>query len=192
MKKLILLIVLALSTSAVMAQSFYYGPTLGANLSTLTKQSYSQTCFRGNIGAQVGYNLTNIIALHGEVQYSWQGTGYNKSDVKTLLNYLKVPILGRLSVVENFSVEAGLSFNFLMSSKLKNYVAGESVESTTYAGIDAQARKFDLSVPVGVSYLFFDRLELGLRYDVSLCRVWVDSSNKSKNSNLAIALRYRL
>lgn len=190
MKKIIAIIAtIIFATTNVQARSFYVGPTAGLNISTLTKQSYSKARWRGNVGVQAGYMFSNILGIHAEVLYSWQGTAYNNTDDIRSFNYIKVPVLARLNIIGGLSVEAGLGFNFLINSnwQMTDPTSGERVTINT----TQTSQKFDLTIPIGINYLFFKKLELGLRYDISTIRVPEDSANQSRNSNISLNLRYR-
>lgn len=188
MKKIILLLTLfTLASTSAKAQGFYFGPVAGMNISTLTKQSYSKSRVRGNVGVQIGYQASNVFAIHAEALYSWQGSKFTNSDQIASFNYIKIPLQAKMFIVGGLNVEAGVSFNFLMNSRLKTTVDGQEVNLNT----TEQSEVFDLSIPVGINYLFAKKIEVGMRYDISTIRVWKDSENKSRNSNFSINLRYR-
>lgn len=188
MKKIFMCFLAILSISAASAQGFYYGPTGGMNISSLTRQSYSESRVRGNIGVFAGYQMSNILAIQAEAIYSWQGLKVSNSDAKVSFNYIKVPVMAKLFIIGGLNVEAGVSFNFLVNSRSRfTDLAGNEVDINT----TAQSRKFDFSIPIGINYLIVKRVELGLRYDISTVRVWNESENKSANSNFSINARIR-
>ncbi len=192
MKKLLLLALLLLAAPLAKAQDIYYGPSVGLNLSTITKQTFSNDYLRGNLGVHVGYNLTNEITLHGELLYSWQGMKYNDADARISLNYIKIPVLARLNIVNGMSLEAGMSFNFLTYAKQTNITTVEGGGYSDELDLMGTMNHFDLTIPVGINYLFAQNFEIGLRYDMSMLRVFKNSDNKSRNSNLSLNFRYRL
>lgn len=188
MKKLFIGLLAALSFSTAAAQGFYFGPTGGVNISSLTRQSYSQSRVRGNMGLFAGYQISNIVAIQAEALYSWQGTNVTNSDTKISFNYIKVPVMAKLFLIGGLNVEAGLSFNFLVNSRSQftDYAGNNHDINTT-----GKSNKFDFAIPIGVNYLIAKRFELGMRYDISTIKVWNEKQNNSANTNFSINARIR-
>lgn len=177
MKKYLLLFVTMLLVTTTTAQSIYYGLKVGLNISNLSRTSNAETRLRGAFGAFTGYQLTQSVALEAEGLISFQGSRIDKENLS--LTYLKIPLLAKVGIIENLCVEGGVSFNFLLGSRL----AGEP-----YKGMNG----FDFTLPMGVRYCFFNKLELGLRYDLSLVNNGLSSSYTSRNSNVCFSLAFRL
>lgn len=178
------LILLGSSLLRSSAQGFYFGPKAGLNLSSVSKMSNSISRVRGQLGLFAGYQAGDILALQLEALYSWQGASTDEYDTryKTSLNYLKIPILAKVFIIGGLNLEAGISFNFLMSAREKAHGDNEGIK-----GLNG----FDFSIPVGINYLIANRLEVGLRYDISFVNLDIPGSKTAKNSNLALSVGYR-
>lgn len=182
------LILILVGTSLAKAQGFYIGPKVGMNISTITKSTYSKARVRQNLGLFAGYRVSNILAFQAEVLYSWQGAKSTVNDEKTSLNYLKIPVLAKVFIVGGLNIEAGLSFNFLSTAKVK----GTNEQGNDYNhSVKSGAKGFDLSIPVGLNYEFSRWFDIGVRYDISTVRVWEESNNKARNGNWSINLGFR-
>ena len=178
MKKIcLLLITLSLFTAANAKGGFYFGPSVGMNVSTLTKQAYSKAVVKGNVGIMLGLNITNNFGIQAEALYSWQGSKISPDlgEFNLELDYIKVPILAKMRLIAGLNIEAGVSFDFLVHSN----------------GNITNPKKTDISIPVGINYLLFDRLELGMRYYISTIRVPGLIDNPSKNSLFTVNARFR-
>jgi len=186
MKKITLLslALLLAGTLSVSAQGFYYGPKAGLNLSSFTKTSFSKSRLRAHVGAFGGYQIDNWIAVQAEALYSWQGSKNDDTDVKTSMNYFKIPILAKFFIIRGLNVETGISFDFRTAAKTK-------YDSETHT-IKGATKGFDFSIPIGINYQFARRFDVGLRYYVSTARLSENSHNKAKNSNCMLSVGFRL
>ena len=178
MKKIILiLLTLSLFVTANAKGGFYFGPSVGMNISTLTKQAYSKAMVKGNVGVMLGVDIANTFGIQAEALYSWQGSKIKKgnSTYDVELDYIKVPVLAKVRLIAGLNVEAGVSFDFLVNEN------GQTIKP----------KKTDISIPVGINYLFFQRLEIGARYYISTMKVPGVTENTSKNSLFTVNARFR-
>lgn len=192
-KKCILLSVLLglmlclFGANTVQAQGFYWGPRAGLNISSVTKTTYSKARARASFGMMMGYKFNDLIAFQTEAQYSLQGSKETNSDVVTSYNYIKVPVLLKLYLVGGLNVEAGVSFNWLVSAK-KEWSKGGIDQSKD---LKTDSKTFDLAIPVGLNYQFSRLIDIGARYDISTIRIPNDKNNHAKSSNWSISLGVR-
>lgn len=186
MKKIVVLLMLLLSfglTSARAQSGLYFGPKIGMNLSSIHQLSNASTRLRMNFGAFVGYQVSDVVAVQVEALYSLQGATI-KDDVATKLSYdyLKVPIMAKLFLIGGLNVEAGVSFDLLISARISDVHNDQALK-----GINS----FNMSIPIGVGILLWDRLDLGLRYDLSLIKNNSPGSVNASNGNLSINVGFR-
>lgn len=178
MKKIFLiLITLSLFITANAKGGFYFGPSVGMNISTLTKQAYSKAMIKGNVGLMLGLNITNNFGIQAEALYSWQGAKLSSDlgEFNIELDYIKVPVIAKMRLIAGLNIEAGVSFDFLVNEN----------------GNMIKPKKTDISIPIGVNYLLFNRLELGVRYYISTIKVPGVVDNPSKNSLFTVNARFR-
>ena len=178
MKKIALLIItLSLVMTASAKGGFYFGPTVGMNVSTITKLPNSRAAVKGNIGLMLGVDIANVFAIQAEALYSWQGAkiSSNLGSYNVNLDYIKVPITAKVRLVAGLNIEAGVSFDFLVGkdARIKN------------------PKELDISIPVGLNYLLFNSLEIGVRYYISTIRIPGLIDNPSKNSLFTVNARFR-
>ena len=208
MKKVFMAAVFAvLSSTAVMAQSaagsVFVKPMVGATLTTLTKADDSKMKFGLVGGAEVGYQVSDAFAVTGGVLASMQGAKmkdysevvagetYSVKDASTSLTYLNIPILANYYIVPGLSIKAGIQPGFLLSHKSKATEvtpAGEfKEEETSTSGL----KKFDFSIPLGLSYEFSDFV-IDARYNLGLTKISKSDINKSKNSVIMLTVGYKI
>lgn len=129
-------------------------------------------------GAELQYQLSDIIALSGGVIYSEQGTKFGSiegiDDVEIKHNDINVPLLCVLTTKYGFSLKAGLQPEFRVSDKF-----------------DKILNEVNLSIPVGIAYEYRNFC-LDLRYNIGLTHIYKDQStyDKSHNGTIMLTLGY--
>ena len=162
------------------------------------------------IGAEAEYQLTNMISLAAGVNYSLQGSGWedyelksgnNKvelKDAKVELGYITIPVVANFYLFKGFAVKAGIQPGFLTNAKMKATIKGEMDGSNMTTDVDNdmkdECKKFDLSVPIGVSYQFKVPVTLDLRYNLGVTKVneeSVSGVDDSKNNVISLTVGYK-
>ena len=162
------------------------------------------------IGAEAEYQLTNMISLAAGVNYSLQGSGWedyelksgnNKvelKDAKVELGYITIPVVANFYLFKGFAVKAGIQPGFLTNAKMKATIKGEMDGSNITTDVDNdmkdECKKFDLSVPIGVSYQFKVPVTLDLRYNLGVSKVnkeSVSGVDDSKNNVISLTVGYK-
>lgn len=203
MKKIILLAVVAMmATVSVNAQRTFVKPMVGATFSNLT--SVDDTKYKVGVvgGLEVGYHVTDPIALSAGLLVSMQGCALKDNeivkDVKTTLTYLNVPILANYYVAPGFAIKAGIQPGFLVGQKTKGSerISGEGSWNDFEDSETDGLNKFDLSIPIGLSYEFSDFI-IDARYNLGLTKIIDDreifeDSNKAKNSVFMLTVGYKI
>ena len=204
MKKVFLAIAaVVLSATTAMAQSpagtAFIKPMVGGTLSTLTKvrESKMRVGFVG--GAEFGYQVSDQFAVTAGLLASMQGT---KSDDQGIIDfgpfgtlgvkepsinmtYLNVPVLANYYIVPGLAIKAGVQPGFLISQKIKAKTTAGDVENTDSEGF----KKFDLSIPLGLSYEF-DDFVIDARYNLGLTKVF--DNGDCKNSVIMLTVGYKI
>ncbi len=203
MKKLMLLAVMMITTMATRAQvsegTLTVMPKVGFN--------YSDVSGAGKIidnkggfaaGAEVEYRINTWLGLSGGLMYEQQGFKHKQSDNKLKTEYINIPILARFYVWKGLALSTGLQPGFLTKAKF-----GKSEEIDVKSDIN----KFDLAVPVAISYDFPFGLNLELKYydgivDVikdkagntfgtsSMTSRWYEEKNKNRTLQLSIGYKF--
>ena len=163
MKKLLLTLAVLTASMAAMAQhregDFLVQPKVGLNISTLSDAD--KTIGDANFGIEAEYMLTDLFSVSGGIMVSNQGGKYDDDlygSYTVDLDYANVPIMANLYVLPGLAIKAGAQLGFRMKAKVK-------LDNTTldmdefYArsiglglGDELKVNKFDLSIPVGISY----------------------------------------
>jgi hypothetical protein len=195
MKKILMsLLFVAFGATSVMAQgSFYLKPMVGGTLSTLTDADDAKFKFGIVGGAELGYQAAEQVDLTAGVLVAMQGAKTGEEilikDASTTLTYLNVPVLVNYYIVPGLAIKAGVQPGFLLSQKTKvNFTDGTSEENTS----TDHTKKFDLSIPLGLSYEFSDFV-IDARYNLGVTKVNDnDSDMSSKNSVIMLTVGYKI
>lgn len=203
MKKKILSMVVLMSTSlCTFAQNgvgdWSFMPKAGLNLATMTNDDDAKIRPALTIGGEFGYMASPKVALSFGAMYSQQGCKGNVQgiDATIKMDYINVPIIAACRVTNNLSVKVGLQPGFLINDKVKVSANGASAEvglkeSYEAAGMDVTIHKFDLSIPIGISY-DFSNVQLDLRYNAGLTNILsITGGEGTKNSVFQFTIGYK-
>ena len=203
MKKKILSMVVLMSTSlCTFAQNgvgdWSFMPKAGLNLATMTNDDDAKIRPALTIGGEFDYVVSPKVALSFGAMYSQQGCKGNVQgiDATIKMDYINVPIIAACRVTDNLSVKVGLQPGFLINDKVKVSANGASAEvglkeSYEAAGMDVTIHKFDLSIPIGISY-DFNNVQLDFRYNAGLTNALsIPGGEGTKNSVFQFTIGYK-
>ncbi len=232
MKNIILLAVLCLSTVSIYAQKqpgqWSVVPRVGIAFSNVSGEdeaydpsgslmdSKVKVGFVG--GADVEYQLNDILALSAGAYFQRLGSRYKDSDLSDAgagtytvwasqrhhRDYLSVPVMAHFYV--NPKLFPGLAVNIGVQPQVKLNAKNYYEENEVTIGRDGsyaynisgeelsedseQTKGFDLSIPVGLSYER-QNVVIDLRYQHGLLDVY-KNGNKGKNWAIVLSAGYRL
>ncbi|EGV43900.1 PorT family protein [Bizionia argentinensis JUB59] len=184
MKKVFLvaaITVFAISNSNAQSDSkaVQFGVKGGVNFSTITSDDFddadSRTSF--NVGVLAEIPLTERISIQPEALYSGQGftSKVLNQDVDYNLNYIQVPVLVKVYLIEGLSVEAGPQFGFKIHEEIK--VDSDAIGgNTTIDPDDSAIKDFDTSVAFGAAYKFDNGFFINGRYNMGLTNIFKDDT----------------
>ncbi|MBR5687778.1 MAG: porin family protein [Prevotella sp.] len=183
MKKLFLMAAMALISLGASAQHAVGGltlqPQVGLSLATVTKTDDTSLKAGLMAGAELEYQVTDMLGLAAGVNYSMQGTARDHTD-NLNLDYVNIPLRAKVYVAPGFSINGGIQLGFMASAK---------VDGKDWS--DVYDKTFDLSLPIGASYEY-QNIVFDARYNFGLTGV---SGNKlmddQKNSVLQFTVGYR-
>ena len=199
------MILTAILTMAVVVKAqheegdFMVQPKVGLNIATLSDADKAITDL--HFGIEAEYMVTDNFSLGLGAILSNQGakydyldeSGQNKYTVD--LDYVHVPILASYYVLPGLAVKAGVQPGFKMRAKAKFddrtidldelYKLGSEL-----AGEDIKVSKFDLSIPVGISYEY-KNIVLDARYNWGLLKV-MNVGEAFYNRCFMLSLGYKL
>lgn len=118
----------------------------------------------GNLNAYFGYKTKGIFGFSVEPGFIQKGEilegnkDHNDDDIKMKYNYLQMPILADFFITKDLFVSIGPELAYMVSAKAKSKDHANNI----YDWID---NKFEFSGILGVSYTFFKKLDVGLRYN---------------------------
>jgi len=171
MKKLILLFVLVLGSTAIFAQDIKFGVKGGLNIANFKGDDIKEnkSFVDINIGAFARIGLTEKLAFQPEMVYSREGFKNKETDAKLKANFLNIPLLLRAKMfgTDNFNLLAGPQVGFLLSSKAK--VGKVSVDTKD----DLKGANF--SLVFGLAYDINDKFSVDARYNLGLTKIMKDS-----------------
>jgi hypothetical protein len=185
MKKIIMMAVMAVAALSANAQqeagTFSIQPKAGLTVSSLsgdgTKAKAGFTA-----GVEGMYQAAEKFGVSLGVMYAMQGAK-SKADTDLKLNYgyINIPILANYYVVKGLAVKAGIQPGFMVSAKEKYNSVSRDVKDG--------CKKFDFSIPVGVSYEIAN-VVFDARYNFGLTKT-VKDVEKGKNGVFTFTVGYK-
>jgi len=155
-------------------------PKVGMNIATLSDAN--KPIVNLHFGLETEYMMSDQLNLAIGAIVSNQGAKYDE-DAELLtgynvdLDYFQVPVTLGYYVLPGLSVKAGLQLGFRMKAKVKLDEGGkfDMDELAKYSKLvnpdeDYSVNKFDLSIPVGISYEF-SNFVLDARYNWGLLKI---------------------
>lgn len=164
------------------------------------------------VGADFEYQLTNMLAVSAGAFYSQQGEKYDDyteahdlstkewsetRDIRYKFDYINVPIMFSVYGAKNLAFKVGAQFGFNTKASTEmttaSFVRGEdgkaSTENVTKSKGDVDVKKFDFSIPVGISYEYMNVI-LDARYNIGLTKVY-KYLDTGKNCVFSVTAGYR-
>ncbi|PHR92053.1 MAG: hypothetical protein COA80_14610 [Leeuwenhoekiella sp.] len=182
MKKLVLMAgLIALGTTASFAQSAYrFGVKAGLNVSNITgsdsRDQDTRLSFNGGLVAELP--ISDKFSFQPEVIYSAQGSTIAAIDednfldidenIEYQLDYIQVPLLAKIYLVDGLSLQAGTSINFLVNEE----VDYQPVSNGGDVNIVDGANTFELGTAAGLEYQFDSGFFIQGRYTRGFTRIY--------------------
>ena len=180
MKTWILTIVALLTSVVAVAQrregTCTVQPKVGLNVSTLSdaQKTIGDACF----GMEAEYMITNIFSLSAGVMVSNQGGKYDKDGLRYTadIDYANIPIMANVYVLPGLALKAGVQPGFRLKAKMETDNGSYDIDefyklvSMLTPGEEPKINKFDLAIPVGISYEY-ENVVLDARYNWGLLKV---------------------
>lgn len=170
----------------------------------------------GIVGVEAEYMLTDKFSLAAGLTYGEQGSGYEDyeykagdtkvelKDLKVDLDYLNIPVVANYYLFRGFAVKAGVQFGFLTTAKIKGKEISSINGTKTTTEIEKEKigdqdfkdtlEKFDISIPMGISYEFRVPIVIDLRYNLGLTKVNKESESgykDYKNNVVSLTVGYK-
>lgn len=188
---------MSLMSMGAFAQEMFVKPMVGGTLSTVTGDHTSDAKFRLGLvaGAEFGYMIAPQFGVTAGALVSMQGANSKDNDylkdASTTLTYLNIPILANYYIVPGLAVKAGIQPGFMLSAKQKG---SEKILSSWVDYDESNTdgyKKFDFSIPIGLSYEFSDFV-IDARYNLGLTNIIDDDHIKNKNSVIMLTIGYKI
>jgi hypothetical protein len=191
MKKLIVLLVVTMTGTALYAQGVSGGLKVGVNLANQKFESDgfsitpdSRTSF--HVGGFLTAMITESFGVQPEVLYNSVGSKFDisGSDVVQKFNYLSVPILLRYNPVPVFNLHAGPQFGILLSATQEFDGDSEDIEDV---------KTLDLGLGFGAGLDLPMGLTASLRYTLGLSNIadTDDDDATMKNNVFQVSIGYK-
>ena len=186
MKKIFAAALMAAMTLSAAAQqpegTFSIQPKVGMNVANVTDFKGSDARVGFVAGAEGMYQFTELFGLSAGVLYSQQGCKYDKVTEK--LDYINIPIMANVYVVDGLAVKLGVQPGFNVNSSVRANGAEFDTDD---------AKSFDFSIPVGLSYEFSQvPIVIDARYNWGLTKVWDNTDCKNSVFQFTVGYKFTL
>ncbi|MCM8571092.1 PorT family protein [Gramella jeungdoensis] len=174
MKKTFLLVAIAifgLGASANAQEYWNFGIKGGANFTNMSSDGFednnSRTGFHLGLLAEIP--VSDRFSIQPEALYSTQGFEVETSNYtdEYKLDYIQVPLIAKIYLIDGFAVEAGPSFNFLVNEEYEYESGLLEIENDSEL-----ASSFEFGGALGLSYKFNNGFFLSGRYTKGFTNVY--------------------
>jgi hypothetical protein len=188
MKKIALLVLIALFSSTLFAQHApVWGIKGGLNLSNWKVEGNSETEVKTGIhvGGLAHIHLAPQWALQPEVQFSAQGAESTVNDNEFIwkMNYINVPVMAQYMFDNGFRIEAGPYAGFLINGTLEDEDGNEDKVTNEF-------KKTDFGLGFGLNYLTYSGFGFGGRYNLGLTNINEERVNETRNRVFQVSVFY--
>lgn len=167
MKKILLLIAsITLAALAANAQQWSFGPKVGVSFATANGFDGAKVREGLIAGVFADRMVNNYWGLQAELLFTQQGWNVETEGspkVRTRLDYISMPILGKYYIVDGLNFQMGGQFSYLVGAKEKE--SGSSNRSVRSA-----YNKYNIEFLAGLAYDFDFGLVVEGRYNLGLTR----------------------
>lgn len=199
-------------------------PRLGSTGSMLTdmpkidafdggKDMDSQAIGGGFLGLDLEYQAASRLGISVGVNWDHAGSGWKdysatvdgvKLDVKNVkldMDYLTVPVTANVYLWRGLAIRSGVQFGFLLRAKAMGEGSysedGWDMTHSFEKSIKDDCEKFDIAIPIGISYEFKNHIVLDARYNIGLLKINKESpegykDNYNRTFNLTIGYKFKL
>ena len=201
--------------------TFSLQPKIGAtasqlsNLPDLDLPEFSQTLEKtptggAMVGVEAEYQALKWLGISAGVHFSEQGSGWKDQKIKvdgedakikdTKINTtnILVPVTANFYIVKGLAFRTGVQFGFLTRAELKSTVEAKDGETTSRTSVEQKCtdefKKFDISIPIGISYEFNNHIVLDMRWNQGISKVYKESEKGQKdprNQVLLLSVGYK-
>lgn len=207
MKKIVMMCALLVTSLSANAQydpgtwsmqvKFGFGASHLTNMEKIPlSDSNADTEFKGAsmIGVDVQYQATKWFGIQSGINFWWQGSGWEEfvednvkfEDNKFELNYVAVPVLANFYVARGLALKSGVQLGYMVNADVemtaKAKVDNYKVTDITSIDVEDDCKKFDVSIPVGISYETNSDWIFGAQYNIGLTKVNKESFEGVKDS----------
>lgn len=169
-------------------------PRVGVTFSTLTNTDDAKMKLNLAYGVEFEHYITEQFGVAGGVLFTNQGSKFS-DDNSTLNNYYcAVPLTASYYVLPGLALKAGLQPAYRVKTNMK--VSGETYDldkimDYLFEDTDVKMNKFDLSIPVGLSYEY-NGFTLDARYNFGVTKLFSGVDDTVLNQVITITLGYKL
>ncbi len=166
MKRLLLTLCIGILAFAAQAQDFGIGVKAGINYANLSGSDIGSPdpIFKYHAGITARWGLAKTIYVQPEAIFSAKGASSGNVDIN--MNYIDVPVVLKVKLLDIVSVHAGPQFSYLLSADATG--GPEDID------VKEQYKDYDLSAVAGAEYESLFGLSFGVRYNFGLIEIGED------------------
>lgn len=201
MKKIMLSVISLIFTSGAFAQldQIEYGVKGGLNIANISNMDLmldSKGMKTGiYLGAFAKYRINDYLGVQAELIYSRQGVSgkFNEIKGKIRTNYINIPILAKVYLLEDLAIDFGPQFGFLCNSKIKIKKDGTVIKTDFDKATSRDTNVFDFAIAMGATYNLTKQIDVSLRYNLGITKIIKqhDEGEKNRNGTIQIGVGYK-
>lgn len=157
----------------------------------------------GFVGVDLEYQIAERLSFSAGANWSNAGSGWENTDFvekggqtvkmrdfKIETEYVFVPMTVNFYIARGLALKSGVQLGFLTKAKAKCSLSGGSHGSNMTVDLDEDIKdafnKFDVSIPVGLSYEFKSPFVIDARYNIGLSKVNKEPMEDGKDTRNGI------
>lgn len=171
-----------------------YGIKAGLNVSSIVGDATDNLNMKTGIhaGGFVEFGINEHFSIQPEVIFSTQGAKYERDsdldgtneDICDRLNYINIPILAKIDVLDGLSAQIGPQLGILASAKTK---LGDN-DSTD---IKDDLKSTDIGLAIGLGYEIEEGVTFDARYNMGITDIAKSDAIDQRNSTIQFSVGYK-
>lgn len=200
MKKMIVMVVAAMMATVNVRAQHDEGentiqPRVGITLGTLTNIDDAKMKVNITYGVEFEHFVNDEFSLAGGILFTDQGTKIKSQDIESTLKvyYAAFPLTANYYVLPGLALKAGVQPAYRVKARMEQdgvKVDMDNALELLFQDEDVKMSKFDLSIPVGLSYEL-NGITLDARYNFGITKLFTGIDEGVRNQVVTITLGYK-
>ena len=171
-----------------------YGVKGGLNVSSVVGDGTDNLNMKTGIhaGGFVEFGINDHFSIQPEVLFSTQGAKSEadidndniNEDICTRLNYINIPVLAKIDILDGLSAQIGPQLGILASAKNK-------IRDNDSSDVKDSLKSTDIGLAIGLGYEIEEGVIFDARYNMGITDIAESDFTDQRNSTIQFSVGYR-